>query len=288
MRSRRPAAGLVRLLTSALLLATSANGRAQPAGEPYPPPYPSDAYPQAPYGAPPPQPSPNEPDYPPPSAGVDPTALGDFRGALEQYGRWVDDPTYGTVWVPSPSSVGPGFEPYLTAGHWAYDETGWTWVSDYPWGWITFHYGRWVSLPAVGWAWVPGDQYAGAWVQWRVGAGLVGWAPLPPDWALRGGAVVPLEVPPGSGPYFFAPPERLFAPNLPRYVGTGPTYIARTRPFVQSAPPARRALGPPPATLGIAPGRVVRPSPSDAGVWRARSYAGPSAGEAHPGRTAPG
>jgi hypothetical protein len=55
------------------------------------------------------------------------------------------------------------------------------WQSDYPWGDIAFHYGRW-AYTATGWVWVPGYEYAPAWVVWRHddADGFVGWAPLPP------------------------------------------------------------------------------------------------------------
>ncbi|MCW5835602.1 MAG: hypothetical protein KIS78_24590, partial [Labilithrix sp.] len=117
---------------------------------------------------------------------TDPSALTEFKPALEGHGVWVDDPSYGTVWVPSREEVGDDFQPYVTAGHWTYSEsTDYVWVSDYSWGWAPFHYGRWVHLPGHGWAWIPGRRYAGAWVTWRVGPagyGYVGWAPAPPAW----------------------------------------------------------------------------------------------------------
>src|SRR5262245_48273418 len=50
---------------------------------------------------------------------TDPAALSQFQEPLRPYGTWVDDPTYGTVWVPSPNAVGNDFTPYLSAGHWA-------------------------------------------------------------------------------------------------------------------------------------------------------------------------
>jgi hypothetical protein len=74
---------------------------------------------------------------------TDPSALSDFRSTLDPYGTWTEDPTYGTVWVPSPTVVGSDFTPYVSAGHWAYDDD-YVWVSDYQWGWAPFHYGRWV------------------------------------------------------------------------------------------------------------------------------------------------
>src|SRR5262249_50871646 len=101
---------------------------------------------------------------------TDPSALTDFKPALDGHGAWVEDASYGTVWVPATEEVGADFQPYVTAGHWTYSEgTDYVWVSDYSWGWGPFHYGRWVLLPGHGWAWIPGRHYAGAWVTWRVG-----------------------------------------------------------------------------------------------------------------------
>ena len=128
-----------------------------------------------------------------------PSALSDFRSTLEPYGTWTDDPSYGTVWVPSPSVVGPDFTPYVSAGHWAYD-SDYAWVSDYDWGWAPFHYGRWVYGPGMGWEWIPGRTYAGAWVSWRYGVddwAYVGWAPLAPTWCWRGGVAVGIGFVPG-------------------------------------------------------------------------------------------
>ncbi|HEX2656764.1 MAG TPA: DUF6600 domain-containing protein, partial [Polyangia bacterium] len=112
--------------------------------------------------------------------GYDPRAYEQFRDTLAPYGAWVDDPDYGTVWVPSTASVGADFSPYATSGGWTDSEYGWTWVSDFAWGWAPFHYGRWTTIAGHGWAWVPGTIWGPAWVSWRAGAGYVGWAPLPP------------------------------------------------------------------------------------------------------------
>ena len=60
---------------------------------------------------------------------------------LDNNGRWVDDPAYGQVWVPT--TVDPGWAPYRV-GRWVWvDYYGWTWVSADPWGWAPYHYGRW-------------------------------------------------------------------------------------------------------------------------------------------------
>src|SRR5580692_3542035 len=80
----------------------------------------------------------------------DPSALQDFHPALDSSGTWQDDPTYGTVWVPSQQVVGADFVPYQTAGHWAYDNDEYVWVSDYDWGWAPYHYGRWVMMDGGG------------------------------------------------------------------------------------------------------------------------------------------
>jgi len=103
-----------------------------------------------------------------------------FHDTLAPYGRWVDDPAYGQVWVPAASIVGQDFSPYATNGDWVDTEYGWTWVSGWTWGWGPFHYGRWTTIDGHGWAWVPGTIWGPAWVAWRAGAGCVGWAPLPP------------------------------------------------------------------------------------------------------------
>ena len=84
---------------------------------------------------------------------TDPSALSDFREPLSPYGTWVEDPTYGTVWVPSAVVVGADFAPYQTAGHWELSaDHDWIWVSDYEWGYVPVHYGRWGWIAGRGWA----------------------------------------------------------------------------------------------------------------------------------------
>jgi len=121
--------------------------------------------------------------------GYDPQAYGQFEGALAAYGQWVDDPTYGRVWVPYSSIVGDDFAPYDTNGQWCNTEYGWTWSSDWDWGWAPFHYGRWAVMGNSGWGWVPGTIWGPAWVSWRVGGGYVGWAALPPRGTVIGSPV---------------------------------------------------------------------------------------------------
>lgn len=99
--------------------------------------------------------------------------------ALDGYGRWIDDPRYGPVWVPAVAEGDGGFTPYVSRGAWQLTQGGWYWQSDDSWGAVAFHYGRWTSVGGV-WAWVPGTAFSPAWVDWRAGAGWVGWSPLAP------------------------------------------------------------------------------------------------------------
>jgi hypothetical protein len=89
---------------------------------------------------------------------------------LDANGRWVNDPAYGQVWVPT---VDPGWAPYRV-GRWVWiDYYGWTWVSADPWGWAPYHYGRWYNS-AYGWAWWPGPVYGPYY--WRPAlVGFFGW-----------------------------------------------------------------------------------------------------------------
>jgi hypothetical protein len=135
-------------------------------------------------GAPPPQdqgaPPPDQQGAPPPDqgGGGDNASFQDFYDNLSSQGQWVQTPDYGYAFQPTVQD--PNWAPY-TDGHWVYTTYGWTWASDEPWGWATYHYGRWVNIVGTGWVWVPGYQWAPAWVSWRYGGGYCGWAPLPPS-----------------------------------------------------------------------------------------------------------
>jgi len=112
---------------------------------------------------------------------------------LDAYGRWEQDPDYGSVWIPT--AVAVDWAPY-SHGRWTWVRPwGWTWIDDAPWGFAPFHYGRWVYA-RNNWCWTPGTRvarpiYAPALVAWvggprgsvsvTVGGGLaVGWFPLAP------------------------------------------------------------------------------------------------------------
>jgi hypothetical protein len=257
----------------------------------------------------PPAAYPQEPEAPPAQAvqidvdddsyaDTDPSALTDFRAALDAHGTWVEDTTYGTVWVPNRSEVGDDFTPYVTAGHWVYEDD-YVWVSDYDWGWVPFHYGRWVWIESGGWVWIPGRTYAPAWVVWRTGDDdyeYIGWSPMPPLWIWRGGiAVVIGFVPPAR--YVFCPRRHIFAPRVATRIvvdGRSADIARRTRPYVPAqpsvaphAPPPVRAQatpvprpfatpaprGPLPSALHVEPPQMPKPAANER---RAQQFSRPS------------
>ena len=103
-----------------------------------------------------------------------------FYTSLEPYGVWRETSNYGYVFQPHEAERSRSWRPY-TNGRWVYTDVGWTWVSDEPFGWVAYHYGRWTRLRGIGWIWVPGEEWAPAWVSWRKSNDYVGWAPLPPE-----------------------------------------------------------------------------------------------------------
>ena len=254
---------------------------------------------------------------------TDPSALTEFKPALEGHGQWVDDPAYGTIWVPAASEVGSDFAPYTTGGHWTYDDTtNYVWVSDYSWGWAPFHYGRWVNASHHGWAWIPGRTYAGAWVVWRsgdAGYGYVGWAPAGPDWYWYNGYAVGWTF--GYTPYYsYCHRDYFYNPYVGGHVvrggdPRGRDIEAHTRPYTPAQPgvgpvgngnggPGRVAanpsvgggrvaasprVGPSPSELGMRSENVVAPPRGNAGLERAQALAAPrtavAAGGAAPAQT---
>jgi hypothetical protein len=180
---------------------------------------------------------------------TDPGALTEFQAELAPHGAWVNDPTYGMVWVPNREVVGADFAPYVTGGHWALTEDGdWIWQSDYPFGWVTFHYGRWVYIPGSGWAWIAGRRYAHAWVVWRTpydGYDYVGWAPMPPYYYWSGGVAVSFWVLPPT-PWVFCHSHYVFSSHWHSHMARG-HHVAeaarRTRPHEPANPSAGSGRG---------------------------------------------
>ncbi|HYS96709.1 MAG TPA: DUF6600 domain-containing protein, partial [Chthoniobacterales bacterium] len=114
-------------------------------------------------------------------SGAGPTSgYSTFYTKLEPHGAWLETADYGYVWQPREAESSQSWRPY-TNGRWVYTDAGWTWISEESFGWATYHYGRWTRLRGIGWVWVPGQQWAPAWVSWRKSNDYVGWAPLPPE-----------------------------------------------------------------------------------------------------------
>jgi hypothetical protein len=131
-----------------------------------------------------------------------------FQQELSPYGRWMNNPRFGQVWICNDD----GFKPYYTNGHWEYTNYGWSWESDYDWGWAPFHYGRWEQDPYYGWMWIPGYEWASAWVSWSSYDDYYGWAPL--------GYGININVSFGSVPYDrwnFIPRRNICERNVTSY-----------------------------------------------------------------------
>jgi len=140
----------------------------------------------------------------------DNVSLETFYEELAPYGVWINDPQYGRVWRPDVDQ--DEFRPYYSRGHWEMTRYGNTWVSDYDWGWAPFHYGRWHHQNRRGWVWIPGREWAPAWVSWRSGGGHYGWAPMGP------GININLNI--GRIPDFwwvFIPQRNIYYRSYPRY-----------------------------------------------------------------------
>lgn len=230
---------------------------------------------------------------PPAPAGTDIASEDAFVEPLSAYGRWTEVDGYGQVWVPA---VSYGWRPYYY-GRWELTEWGWTFVSSDPWGWAAYHYGRWNWALGVGWYWIPGRQWAPAWVSWRYGGGYVGWCPLGPRGVVFG----------YGHPGWVAVGEAHFTQPVFRVAITG----RATAGIIRAAPPLRGqnvvvarggAFGPPVARISSATGHPLTVVPARRaiavahaqaiaarpGVVRNRSFAQPGAraGVVRPGQTA--
>jgi hypothetical protein len=116
-----------------------------------------------------------------PGFGLQINAVGDFYQPLTPYGTWIEFGSYGRCW--HPTQVAGDWQPY-TYGSWEYSDAGWYFNSEEPWGWATCHYGSWAFEPNIGWIWIPGIQWAPAWVTWRTSDDYIGWAPCGPGRAV--------------------------------------------------------------------------------------------------------
>ena len=102
---------------------------------------------------------------------------GFFYTNLAPYGTWMEINDGLVVW--RPTDIQEGWAPYRD-GRWIWTGDGWYWDSYEPFGYIVFHYGRWYYDDYYGWLWVPDNEWAPAWVDWRYDSDYIGWAPLPP------------------------------------------------------------------------------------------------------------
>src|SRR4051812_47813668 len=111
------------LLIAVLPLASkSAKAQDEYSNIPPPPPPPDDADVQGYEAQPPPAPTDEQPPARPPTQQT-------FEQQLSPYGRWVDTPEYGRVWVPG--NVPPDWQPY-SDGRWVSTSAGWTFVAAVP------------------------------------------------------------------------------------------------------------------------------------------------------------
>lgn len=110
---------------------------------------------------------------PAPNEVRDSISISVFYRELSGYGDWVPDPRLGRVFVPHD----PDYRPYRN-GHWVPSGDGLVWISQDVIGWAVCHYGQWTVLEDGRWAWIPGTEWAPAWVDWRESEQYVGWAPM--------------------------------------------------------------------------------------------------------------
>lgn len=154
-----------------------------------------------------------------------------FHDPLVRYGDWIHFERRGWSWVPH---VARSWHPYAS-GRWTLTDDGWTWASDEPWGWATNHYGRWFFDRSHGWAWVPGPIWGPAWVSWRCGGGVVGWAPLAPGVE----AMAPrLDAAPDPSAFSFVEERFLLEPDLRRHLlprASNAALVARTKDVTRYA-----------------------------------------------------
>jgi hypothetical protein len=197
-----------------------------------------------------------------------------FDEGLAPYGEWVTVDRYGRAW--RPRSVASDWRPYYY-GSWEWTDEGWLWVSTEPWGWATYHYGRWALDPYFGWVWIPGYQWAPAWVSWRVHADFIGWAPLAP-----GLSVYVTNYPIHHQHWVFAPCNRFVGVPV-HTVGFHGSRVGRIWSGTHAAPPRAQVLGAPaPAWGGPARQFVERRVGRAVTPVRVQPVATPSAARAAP------
>lgn len=140
----------------------------------------------------------------------------DFFEPLSEHGAWVNVRAFGWCWYPT--EVDEDWRPYLE-GQWVQTDEGPYWESDEPWAWACYHYGRWFWETDRGWLWKPDTTWAPAWVDWREGDDVVGWAPLPPRGYYAGSyGVYTTETYIAPSWYVFVGYHSFWRPIYPSYV----------------------------------------------------------------------
>lgn len=166
-------------------------------------------------------------------------AEADFHAPLTAHGAWIEVGSYGRCW--RPASVAVEWRPY-SYGHWVWTDCGWYWESDEPWAWACYHYGYWAYDPVHAWIWIPGVEWAPAWVSWRVGGGYIGWAPLPPP---------RVTVTVGAPHFVFVATKRFHEPVRPSAVIVNNTTIINQTTVINNVKRETRTIG------GAGPRKVV-------------------------------
>jgi hypothetical protein len=210
------------------------------------------------------QPAPAPAPISPPPGNPDDVSYQTFYDQLSPYGQWIQDPDYGYVWMPD---VTPDFKPYATNGHWVYTDEGWAWDSDYAWGWAAFHYGRWFFRDGYGWMWVPGNDWAPAWVSWRNSDDYYGWAPMEPGISVS--VAYSSGYDPPSHYWCFVPHQYIASPQINNYYmreSNNSTIINRTTvinntTIINHYGNNRYGAGPDPGEVGRFSGAPLRPMP---------------------------
>jgi hypothetical protein len=162
------------------------------------------------------------------SGSVSIRATAEFQAPLAAHGAWIEVGSYGRCW--RPASVAVEWRPY-SYGHWVWTDCGWYWASDEPWAWACYHYGSWAYETGYGWIWVPGVEWAPAWVSWRFGGGYCGWAPLGPH-----GVIVAPSL------FVFVESHRFHEPIRPRTVIVNNTTIINRTTVINNMRSETRTL----------------------------------------------
>ena len=125
----------------------------------------------------------------PESGGFVPITLRKYREPVSYFvkrfsdlhGEWMWHRYYGYVWRPEANDDYPdgSWQPYLF-GQWRELEGLLFWVPEEEWGWVPHHLGLWMWDNTHGWLWIPGLDFAPAWVAWDYFWGFYAWRP----WAL--------------------------------------------------------------------------------------------------------